>query len=69
MWTNGCKVGEFFRTDFSKRCCAQILNEVFNSSARGVGSIVPAGEGGDDMGPTQFRSADPSDVLEISHCP
>jgi hypothetical protein len=69
MWANGCKVGEFFGVNFSKRSCAQILNEMFYGSTRSVGGIVPASEGGDDMGPTQFRSADPSDVLKISHCP
>jgi hypothetical protein len=42
---------------------------MFYGSTRSVGGIVPASEGGDDMGPTQFRSADPSDVLKINHCP
>jgi hypothetical protein len=42
---------------------------VFDSGAGSISGIVPAGEGGDDMGPTQFRSTDPTDVLKISHCP
>jgi hypothetical protein len=69
MGTNRCKIGEFFRDDFSKRSSTQVFNEVFDSSAGSIGGIVPAGEGGDDMGPTQFRSADPTDVLKISHYP
>jgi len=38
-----------------------------DSSARRVSSMNPASKGSDNMGPTQFRSADPTDVLEISH--
>jgi hypothetical protein len=69
MGTNRCEIGEFFWDDFSKWSCTQIFNEVFDSGAGSISGIVPAGEGGDDMGPTQFRSTDPTDVLKISHCP
>jgi hypothetical protein len=63
MRANRCEVSEFFRIDFGKRCRSQIFNEMFDGCAGSVGGVIPASKGGDDMGSTQFRSTDPTDVF------
>jgi hypothetical protein len=65
--TNGGEIGELLGVDLGQWRGTETLDESAKCGARGVSGVVPSGEGGNDMGPTKFGSANPSNVFQISH--
>jgi hypothetical protein len=63
MWTDCREVSELFWINFGERRCSHGFNKMFNSGAGRIGSIIPTGEGSDDVGATQLWSTDPTDVF------